>query len=212
MLQLQGYGLRLPAWLCDLRLKVCLKTTQRCNCNSSRHTCTTVTLAIYPQSTGCRQHPGSRAALAAAPAPGCPGKWLRMSCAEFGLDISTITVWFNFSQWWNWTKILALRMLEKWGNLILNPFSLRQVFLKLLLKSLMFSQGVFPANESLRLPETRSHFFTAKQADNKLRALTKSVQNFLPWDALLDKRIKSCHSPLTEQPERKREPNWPLGN
>lgn len=103
-------------------------------------------------------------------------------------------------------------MLKKWGNLILNPFSVRQVFLKLLLKSLMFSQGIFFAGKSLRLPETCSHFFTAKQADNKLRALTKTVHNFLPCDALLDKRIKSCHSPFTEQLETKREPNWSLGN
>lgn len=184
--------------------------TRRRNCNSSRHTCTNVTLVTHLQPHGLQSCAGS-----------CPGTRLawetgldNFAWAAVGVWIRRIHnyIWFNFSQWWNWTKIPALRTLEKWGNLILNPFSVRQVFLKLLLKSLMFSHGIFFAGKSLRLPETRSHFFTAKQADNKLRALTKTVQNFLPCDALLDKRFKSCHSPLTEQLERKREPKWPVGN
>lgn len=171
--------------------------TQRCKFCSSSHTCTDVTSEIHPSTL-----PAWEISLGNFPGA-VVGAWIR--------HIHNY-IWFNFSQWWNWTEILALRTLEKWGNLILNPFSVRQVFLKLLLKSLMFSQGIFFAGKSLRLPETRSHFFSAKQADNKLRALTKTVQKFLPCDALLDKRIKSCHSPSAEQLERKWEPKWWLSN
>lgn len=87
-----------------------------------------------------------------------------------------------------------------------------QTGLKLLLKSLVFSPGNLFAGKSLRLPEMCSHFFPDKRADNKLQALTKTVQNFLPCDALLDERIKSCHSPPIEQLESERKPNWSLGN
>lgn len=141
----------LSLWLCSLWLESVKTATQRCKFCSSSPTCTEVTAEIHP-----------------SPLPAWEISLDNFPGAAVGARIRNIHnyIWFNFSQCWNWTEILAIRTLEKWRNLIPNPFSVRQVFLKLLLKSLMFSQGIFFffffAGKSLRLPETRSHFFSAK--------------------------------------------------